>query len=280
MATELEAEQEFVDRAYARPRRHAGRRQLDARGGARPGPGRHLPVADRARHRRPHQPGPARPARHRRPGPVLRPDRPAGRRPAPGGGETFHIGRLAISGDDHEPLVVDWRAPVAEPFYRATGRDPLGLARRRHLAVQGRTVVRRRGRALRPAGAVRRAPRAPTERPARDGGGELIEEGLALGGPAALLAALGRARTGHMSDIVATIQREQDEIIRVAADRGAGRPGRPGHRQDGGGPAPGRLPPLHPPVPARAPGRPGGRPQPALPPLHRAGAARRWARPG
>ena len=63
---------------------------------------------------------------------------------APDGGsghETFHIGRLAIHGADHEPLVVDWRAPVAEPFYRATGRDPLGLVLRRHLALQGRTVV-------------------------------------------------------------------------------------------------------------------------------------------
>ena len=56
-------------------------------------------------------------------------------------GESFHIGRLAVSGPDHEPLVVDWRAPVAEPFYRATGLDPQGLARRRHLAVRGRTVV-------------------------------------------------------------------------------------------------------------------------------------------
>src|SRR5579863_7132338 len=56
-------------------------------------------------------------------------------------GEAFHIGRLAVSGPDHEPLVVDWRAPVAEPFYRATGLDPQGLARRRHLAVRGRTVL-------------------------------------------------------------------------------------------------------------------------------------------
>ena len=61
--------------------------------------------------------------------------------PAPALGESFHIGRLAVSGPDHEPLVVDWRAPVAEPFYRATGLDPQGLARRRHLAVRGRTVL-------------------------------------------------------------------------------------------------------------------------------------------
>ena len=61
------------------------------------------------------------------------------RLPEDGGAwEAFHIGRVAVSGQDHEPLVVDWRAPVAEPFYRATGLDPQGLARRRHLAVRGR----------------------------------------------------------------------------------------------------------------------------------------------
>jgi len=55
--------------------------------------------------------------------------------------ESFHIGRLGISGEDLEPLVVDWRAPVAEPFYRATGRDPMGLVLRRHLAAQARRIV-------------------------------------------------------------------------------------------------------------------------------------------
>ncbi len=60
-----------------------------------------------------------------------------------GAGETesFHIGRLGISGDDVDPLVVDWRAPVAEPFYRATGREPMHLVLRRHLAAQGRRIV-------------------------------------------------------------------------------------------------------------------------------------------
>ena len=65
--------------------------------------------------------------------------RHGGRRPA--GTETFHIGRLAIHSADHDPLVVDWRAPIAEPFYRATGRDPQGLVLRRHLALEGRRVV-------------------------------------------------------------------------------------------------------------------------------------------
>jgi DNA helicase IV len=139
-------------------------------------------------------------------------------------GESFHIGRLAVSGPDHEPLVVDWRAPVAEPFYRATGLDPQGLARRRHLAVRGRAVLGledeyfvdpRRGPG---------APLLPVSAPASTGGGadadgepsgeRLLSEGMVLGGPGALLSALGQARTGHMGDIIGTIQREQDEIIR------------------------------------------------------------------
>ncbi len=133
-------------------------------------------------------------------------------------GESFHIGRLAVSGPDHEPLVVDWRAPVAEPFYRATGLDPQGLARRRHLAVRGRTVLgledeyfvdpsRAPGAPLLPV--------SPTAPAAGDSSGErLLSEGMVLGGPGALLSALGQARTGHMGDIIGTIQREQDEIIR------------------------------------------------------------------
>src|SRR5580658_933084 len=55
--------------------------------------------------------------------------------------ESFHIGRLGVSGEDLEPLVVDWRAPVAEPFYRATGRDPMGLVLRRHIAAEGSRVI-------------------------------------------------------------------------------------------------------------------------------------------
>ncbi len=126
--------------------------------------------------------------------------------------EVFHIGRLAIHDTDLEPLVVDWRAPVAEPFYRATGRDPQGLVLRRHLALDGRRVVgvedeRFVTGGLPPAGAGSGADDG-------GGGGELIVGDLPIGGPAALLAALDRARSGRMTDIVATIQREQDEIIR------------------------------------------------------------------
>jgi DNA helicase IV len=131
-------------------------------------------------------------------------------------GESFHIGRLAVSGPDHEPLVVDWRAPVAEPFYRATGLDPQGLARRRHLSVRGRAVLGLEDEYFvdpdgRP-GAV--APGGAGGAQFRDGGERLLADGLVLGGPGALLSALGQARTGQMGDIIGTIQREQDEIIR------------------------------------------------------------------
>jgi DNA helicase IV len=126
-------------------------------------------------------------------------------------GETYHVGRLAVSDENLNPLVVDWRAPVAEAFYRATGVEPLGLSRRRHVAIRENTVVSvedeyfsdDEGRLELPEEEVR----AATEE-------GLIEGGLALGGPGALLAALGRARTGRMGDIVATIQAEQDQIIR------------------------------------------------------------------
>ncbi len=124
-------------------------------------------------------------------------------------GESFHIGRLGVSGEDHEPLVVDWRAPVAEPFYRATGLSPEGLARRRHLAVRGRQVVGLEDEVFADDAAN------PVSATAGDAAGDRLLDGdLSLGGPGALLAALGQVRTGRMGDIVATIQREQDEIIR------------------------------------------------------------------
>src|SRR3954447_6485985 len=56
-------------------------------------------------------------------------------------GDVFYIGRLAVADANQEPVVVDWRAPVAEPFYRATGRAPMGLSRRRHFATRGRQLL-------------------------------------------------------------------------------------------------------------------------------------------
>ncbi len=116
-----------------------------------------------------------------------------------GEGGSFHIGRLAISDADHEPLVVDWRAPVAEPFYRATGAHPMGLRRRRHFLTEGRRVTDLEDELFSLEG-----------EPAGEAG-----TSRRLAGPAVLLAALERAHTGRMRDIVATVQSEQDEVIRA-----------------------------------------------------------------
>ena len=148
------------------------------------------------------------------------------------GVESFHIGRLGVSAEDLEPLVVDWRAPVAEPFYRATGRDPMGLVLRRHLASSGRRVLgvederfatsQVEPTATGPDGRLGYTPVAITAGEVaglEDGRGEGALDAdfeHEIGGPGALLAALGSARSGHMRDIVATIQREQDEIIRAS----------------------------------------------------------------
>src|SRR5262245_13517221 len=53
----------------------------------------------------------------------------------------FQVGRIGLFDDDYEPILVDWRAPAAQAFYRATPANPLGVARRRHIRLHGRTVV-------------------------------------------------------------------------------------------------------------------------------------------
>ncbi len=111
-------------------------------------------------------------------------------------GSRWYVGRLAVEDDAHTPLVVDWRAPVAEPFYRATAVAPMAVVRRRHLITRkGREVVALDDEVF--------------DREAIDA------EGLHVAGEAALLAALERNRTGRMGDIVATIQSEQDQAIRA-----------------------------------------------------------------
>ncbi len=126
----------------------------------------------------------------------------------PDGTESFHIGRLAVADDNSEPVVVDWRAPVAEPFYRATGREPMGLVRRRHFAVDGRKVLGIEDELFGEGhlGVGHDEGLAPDD-DSRDGRPQLT-------GYSTLLAALERGRTGTLGDIVATIQAEQDEIIR------------------------------------------------------------------
>ncbi|MEU0068642.1 ATP-dependent DNA helicase [Streptomyces sp. NPDC006332] len=113
-------------------------------------------------------------------------------------GVTHHIGRIGLRTDDaeHTPILIDWRADVARPFYLATGHTPMGIGRRRHITTEGRTVTHLHDEILDLGDATRTGHEDPT-------------------GDAVLLAALNSARTGRMSDIVQTIQAEQDEIIRA-----------------------------------------------------------------
>ena len=122
--------------------------------------------------------------------------------------ESYHIGRLAVADEHAEPVVVDWRAPVAEPFYRATGREPMGLVRRRHFAVEGRRLLGIEDE-LFGAGHL-----GMGHDEGLDGGDDVATAGAGLRGYSTLIAALERGRTGTLGDIVATIQSEQDEIIR------------------------------------------------------------------
>lgn len=113
-------------------------------------------------------------------------------------GATHHIGRIGIREEDEKrtPLLIDWRAPVARPFYLATGHVPMGLRRRRHITTQGRTVTALHDEILDLGDRERTGHEDPS-------------------GDAVLLAALNSARTGRMADIVQTIQAEQDRIIRA-----------------------------------------------------------------
>jgi DNA helicase IV len=120
------------------------------------------------------------------------------------GGDTYYIGRIAVSDDNQEPVVVDWRAPVAEPFYRATGRSPMGLVRRRHFATRGRRLLGIEDELFGESSGL-----------LDDGGLAVVDDGSQIRGHGVLIAALEEARTGKLSDIVGTIQGEQDEIIRA-----------------------------------------------------------------
>ncbi len=124
--------------------------------------------------------------------------------------EAFHIGRLAIADEDREPVVVDWRAPVAEPFYRATGREPMGLARRRHFVIEGRDLLGIEDELF----GEGHLGLGHDEGLADVGDGVVQAGDTGLRGYSTLLASLERGRTGTLGDIVATIQGEQDEIIR------------------------------------------------------------------
>ncbi len=108
-------------------------------------------------------------------------------------GQVLHVGRLGVRGEQAEPLVVDWRAPAAAAFYQATPAEPMGVVRRRTIGSSREKVTRIEDDLLDP---------------------ESAPPNLAVVGDGALLATLSRATGRGMRDIVATIQREQDEAIR------------------------------------------------------------------
>ncbi|MBB6172086.1 DNA helicase IV [Nocardiopsis mwathae] len=110
-------------------------------------------------------------------------------------GDTLYIGRIGLRDEEHATILVDWRAPAARPFYAATPATPGDLVRRRHLHTRDRRVV-------------------GIDDEVFDLDGLSDGDRRSLVGEAALLAGLRRGRTGRMNDIVATIQSEQDRVIR------------------------------------------------------------------
>ncbi|MGW6229216.1 HelD family protein [Cellulosimicrobium cellulans] len=117
-------------------------------------------------------------------------------------GVTRHVGRVGIaaSDDDADPLVLDWRADGARAFYTATAREPQGLARRRHVRTAGDRVT------------------GVDDEPL-DGSATGPDDEDGLVGEGALLAALSERRTGRMGTAVATLQVEQDAIVRAPAEQ-------------------------------------------------------------
>jgi len=110
---------------------------------------------------------------------------------------TLYIGRIGLRDDEYEPRLIDWRAPAAHPFYAATPSDPNGLIRRRHIYTRNRTVT-------------------GVDDEVFDLDRLSEPDRRTLSGEAMLIASITSRRTGRMSDVVATIQAEQDRVIRSA----------------------------------------------------------------
>ncbi len=113
-------------------------------------------------------------------------------------GSRIYIGRVGLADEDNQPMLIDWRAPVAAAFYQATAAAPGDVVRRRHLSTRERRVLAVEDEVL--------------DLAALDDG-----QRRRLVGEGALLVAVQAARTGRMGDIVATIQAEQDQVIRAHA---------------------------------------------------------------
>ncbi len=114
-------------------------------------------------------------------------------------GVVHHVGRLGLRTEQQDPIVVDWRAPAAAAFYRATAQDSQGVVRRRTITTRGSRV---RG----------------IEDELLDADAAEHLAGTTVVGDGAFLAAVSRERGPRMRDIVATIQREQDEAVRAPDD--------------------------------------------------------------
>lgn len=110
---------------------------------------------------------------------------------APGGGD-LHIGRIGMRTESGDIVLVDWRAEAARPFYAATMASPMGVRRRRHLRLENRRVIDVSDELL-------------------DGGAPGPDDVI---GDGPLVAALSGARTGRMREAAATLQTEQDDIVR------------------------------------------------------------------
>lgn len=141
--------------------------------------------------------------------------------PTPGGtaSEVFHIGRRHVRDDAGDPVVIDWRAPIARPFYRATAADPQGVGLRRRFGFHHAT----------PAGGHPDGPPAVGGAVLTSFEDEHLDRGEALGlDSALLLEEIERPRVGPMRDIVATIQPDQDDLVRADLDTSLCVQGAPG----------------------------------------------------
>ncbi len=127
-------------------------------------------------------------------------------------GDRRYIGRIGLSDENHEPLLTDWRADAARPFYEATPSNHGDIVMRRHITLSFRDVIGVEDEVL---------------DVHSDQVGEASSNGT-LTGEGALLASLNSKRTGKMTDIVATIQAEQDRIIRADLNQAVVVQGGPG----------------------------------------------------
>jgi DNA helicase IV len=131
-------------------------------------------------------------------------------------GERFHIGRRHVHDPDGRPVVIDWRAPVSRPFYRASPAEPMGLSRRRRFGFAGGELT-----AYEDEDFTKAPPTSPSP---------FTGAGPAAATPTSriLIEEIERPRSGPMRDIVATIQPDQDDIVRAEADQTVCVQGAPG----------------------------------------------------